>query len=41
MRKSPRFPLRWRPTVNGGANVLPLPALDTGIRKAGISIIVS
>jgi hypothetical protein len=41
MRESCRFPLRWRPTVNRGADVLPLPALETGIRKAGFLVVVS
>src|SRR4029077_12733833 len=33
--------LRWRPTLNGGADVSPLPAFETVIRKAGFSIVVS
>jgi hypothetical protein len=33
--------LRWRPTLNGGADMSPLPAFQTAIRKAGLSIVVS
>jgi hypothetical protein len=29
------------PTLNGGADVPPLPAFETAIRKAGFSIVVS
>ena len=33
--------LRWRPTLNGGADVSPGPAFETAVRKAGFSIVVS
>jgi hypothetical protein len=29
------------PTLNGGADVPPLPAFEKGIRKAGFSMVVS
>jgi hypothetical protein len=39
--RAARSPLRWRPTLNGGADVPPLPAFETAIRKAGFFIVVS
>jgi len=41
MRESSPAPLRWIPTLDGGADVSPLPAFETAIRKAGFSMVVS
>jgi hypothetical protein len=39
--RATRSPLRWRPTLNGVADMPPLPAFEKAIRKAGFLILVS